>query len=178
MTGPAAGRIGRSRDDSNTFEELDQNETVELSKQTRINAYEMAWDEFVGHDRDVSDIRVSDAYVDGDDVVVEVAGDVTKRDPKEIPVFQSQERWESHTETTESTMLTWVGKIAPPITTLGVATLGIFVARHIMSQLEMTVNGKPLTPPPWIGLVLMVLTIGTVIFGIQALPRMFRGGRA
>jgi hypothetical protein len=161
------------------FDDLEKNETVELSAETQMNAYEMAWDEFVGHDRDVSDIRVSDAYVDGDDVVVEVSGDVTKRDPKEIPVFQSQERWESRSDTEATPLPLWmkvVEKSAPFALTGGVLAVSGFVAVSVMEELDMSINGTEVAVPGYFELTFVMATILFVIWSIQYLPRVFRGG--
>jgi hypothetical protein len=163
------------------FDDLEKNETVELSAETQMCAYEMAWDQFVGRERDVSDIRVSDAYVDGDDVVVEVSGDVTKRDPKEIPVFQSQERWESRSDTEATPLPLWmkvVEKSVPFALTGGVLAVSGFVAVSVMEELDMSINGTEVAVPGYFELTFVMATILFVIWSIQYLPRVMRGGFA
>lgn len=157
----------------NDFETADVNETVELTANTQLNAYEIGWDEFVGADRDVDNISVN-TEVDDTEVIVEVTGDVTKRDPKEIPVFQSQERWEGRSDTDPTPTPVWrkvAAKAVSPVITGGMLAGSSVITVRIMEQLDLTINGTPVTPPGVPELFAVIALIVFVSMAIQYLPR-------
>jgi hypothetical protein len=165
---------------TDNFEDADVNETVELSATTQLNVYDIAWDEFVGADRDVDNITV-DTEVDDTEVFVEVTGDVTKRDPKEIPVFQSQERWEGRSDTAPEptpAWKQWAKSAFTPAVTLCILAGSAVLSVRFMEMMDLTVNGEPITPPPVQGLFLVMFLIVFVGWAAQYLPRDVVGGRA
>jgi len=77
-------------------------EEMELYETRRLSTtQEEYWFEFgegrywSGSGRVAENIEVTDAYVEGSDVVVEVAADVTKVDPDIKPVFQTEDHFEN-----------------------------------------------------------------------------------
>ncbi|MHC3382096.1 hypothetical protein [Haloarcula sp. H-GB5] len=162
------------------FEDIDVNETVELSATTQLNVYDIGWDEFVGWDRDVDNISVS-TEVDDSEVFVEVTGDVTKRDPKEIPVFQSQERWERRSDTAPEptpAWKQWAVAAVTPLATLCMVAVSSVISVRFLEMMDMTVNGEPITPPSTLGLFVVMTVIVCFGLAIQQLPRLLTGGRA
>ncbi|WP_367175065.1 hypothetical protein [Haloarcula rubripromontorii] len=169
---------------TDSFEDADVNETVELSATEQLSVYEIGWDEFVGADRDVDNITVDtevvDTEVDDNELFVEVTGDVTKRDPKEIPVFQSQERWEGRSDTAPEPTPAWkqwaASAFTPAVTLCILAGSAVFSVR-LMEMMDLTVNGEPITPPPVQGLFLVMFLIVFIGWAAQYLPRDVVGGK-
>jgi len=80
---------------------------------------------FSGYDRVPENIEVTDAYVDGSDVVVEVAADVTKVDPETKPVFQTEDRFENGYNHSRRPWYQPYANIAVGTLIAGIVTLGV-----------------------------------------------------
>ena len=163
-------------------EGMEVGETRELSSTSTMDAYELAWDEFVGWDRQVDNITV-DAHVDDDDnIVTVVRGDVTKVDPKVKPVFQTKSSWEQRSDTDAKPTPRWfkIGRKALPHAVMfGVFGVSALVATRVMEQFSgMTINGQPVEAPSMLPVFFVMLIIVSVVYGIQYLPGRVGGGRA
>jgi hypothetical protein len=79
------------------FDQLEIGDTAELTDTFEWSVWNQIDNEFLGTDKDIDDMHIADARIGGSEgnetVVVEVAADVTKVDPDEKPVFQTEERF-------------------------------------------------------------------------------------
>lgn len=169
-----------SKPSEDPVEEMAVGETRTLSGETSFDTHEAMWDEFVGWDRKAEDVRVEDTFVEDGEVVVRIAGDVTKIDPKTKPVFQSEERWNSRSDTaaTTSSSWPWWAKVAmQTIPTLAVSAFVAWVSTRIIDAADITVNGEGVAAPGWLGVFFVMVTIVAVVMGMQYLPRPSGGVR-
>lgn len=156
------------------LEEMAVGETRTLCGETTFDTHEAMWDEFVGFDRNVDDVRVEAAFVRDNEVVVHIAGDVTKVDPNTKPVFQSKERWNARSDTTATTSSSWPwwAKVAmQAIPTLGVFAFVAWLSTRIIDAANLTVNGEAVAAPGWVGLFFVMVVIVAAIMGMEYLTR-------
>jgi len=107
-------------------DEMDEYETQTLEASGDMYWFDLdGGTHFSGRDRVHEDIRVTDAYVEGSDVVVEVAADVTKVDPETKPVFQTEDRFENGYNHSRRPWYQPYANIAVGTLIAGIVTVGV-----------------------------------------------------
>jgi len=146
-------------------------ETQRLSGQFEVDAYEAAWDEFVGFDRDVENIEMQIEMVDDDTGVVTVSGDVTKIDPDVKPVFQSEDQFENGYNHSQRPW--WLPYVTGAIATMiaGIVTLGVGVQVTDAAFPEVDLNPMLIAVSELVPVAMLVL-IGMAVVGLLTIgPR-------
>ena len=155
-----------------SIDELEVGETVEHSETTAFEFWFQDWDGYLGRDRDVEDLRIADARIEGEQgnesVVIEVAADVTKIDPKVKPVFQTKERFE-HEPTTTSTTPTWLKEAASFTAMAGTLAIGAFISISVLQKLNLQINGVTVESPTFLELFPAMLVILGLSLGMRYL---------
>lgn len=169
-------------DDQDPIEDMEVGETQTLSNETEIFAHDIARDEFLGSDRRVENIQAN-ARVQGNEVVVEVAGDVTRIDPHTKPVFQSAERYADRSDTSVEPTPAWkqtLWKATPLLINLAAYGGISYIAVNIIQEFQgATINGEPMSVPGETELMAVLFLIFFFTFGLQySLPRVIGGVRS
>jgi len=166
-------------------DDMELGETAEVSHTWECSVWGKADNDYVGRDREISDLTVDDAYVvdeDGNESIeLVVSADVTKVDPDTKPFFQSEDRWERRQQADTKTVDSRVGvaalKTAPYAITAGTFGVVMFVADRVFEQADMTINGQPLAAPGFLEIAPIFFLALFLMWAIQYLPGTMRGSR-
>lgn len=159
------------------LDDVQAGETVEVTAEDRIWAHDIAYPVLSGHDREVESIRLTGASIETDErgdeeVVVQLAADVTKIDPKTKPVFQTEELYESRSgSSSTSSSWPWYAKFAvQAVPTVGLVAFSTWLSTRIIDAADITINGSPVSSPGWLGLFFVSLIILVVVMAPAYLP--------
>lgn len=172
-------------EDADPLEDIPVGETVEVPAETEIYAHDIGYPHYLGSDRDLGAVRLTEAQIEeldnGDvQVVIEVAADVTKVDPKEKPYFMSGDEYNSRSRSStssDSSWPTWAKVAVQTIPTAATFALTAWFSTRIINAADMTVNGTAVSAPPWFPVFLVMMVIVAMIMCIQYLPRPSGGVR-